>query len=199
MPDPDRRLPPDRKSGGKKKKTGGVQPLPLSPRAETNLGSNGIRGLSWAPEIGPTVLVDNTGWRRLARDVEALARRAAMAAGGAGTVVLSSDLAVRRLNSDHRAKNKPTNVLTFEAMHSPAGFLGGDIVLALETVLREAAAAGRQPAHHMAHLVVHGALHLRGYDHHQAGDARRMEMAEARILHRLGVPNPWKRRPLVER
>jgi probable rRNA maturation factor len=46
----------------------------------------------------------------------------------------------------------------------------------------------------MAHLVVHGALHLRGYDHHEAGDARRMEMAEARILHLLGVPNPWKRR-----
>jgi probable rRNA maturation factor len=85
-------------------------------------------------------------------------------------------------------------VLTFEAMGGPAGFLGGDIVLALETVRREAAAAGRHPAHHMAHLVVHGALHLRGYDHHEAGDARRMEMAEARILHLLGVPNPWKRR-----
>ncbi len=79
-------------------------------------------------------------------------------------------------------------------MHSPAGFLGGDIVLALETVKREACAAGRPPLHHMAHLIVHGALHLRGYDHHLAGDARRMEMEEARILHRLGVPNPWKRR-----
>jgi probable rRNA maturation factor len=108
--------------------------------------------------------------------------------------VLSSDLAVRRLNADHRNKNKPTNVLTFDGMHSPAGFLGGDIILALETVRREAGAAGRHPAHHMAHLVVHGALHLRGYDHHEAGDARRMEMEEARILHRLGVPNPWKRR-----
>jgi probable rRNA maturation factor len=109
-------------------------------------------------------------------------------------VVLSSDLAVRRLNWSHRRRNKPTNVLTFEAMGGPAGYLGGDIVLALETVRREAAAAGRHPAHHMAHLVVHGALHLRGYDHHEAGDARRMEMAEARILHLLGVPNPWKRR-----
>jgi probable rRNA maturation factor len=58
---------------------------------------------------------------------------------------------------------------------------------------REAVAAGRRTAHHLAHLVVHGALHLRGHDHHGAGEARRMEMAEARILHRLRVPNPWKR------
>jgi probable rRNA maturation factor len=100
--------------------------------------------------------------------------------------VLSSDRTVKRLNARHRHRNKPTNVLTFAP--------GGDIVLALETVRREAAAAGRSPAHHLAHLVVHGALHLRGHDHHAAGEARRMEMAEARILHRIGVPNPWKRR-----
>ncbi len=99
--------------------------------------------------------------------------------------MLSSDRAVKRLNARHRKQNKPTNVLTFA---------GGDIVLALETVRREALAAGRAPGHHLAHLVVHGALHLRGHDHHAAGEARRMEMEEARILHRIGVPNPWKRR-----
>ena len=120
-----------------------------------------------------------------------IASRAALAAGGTGTVVLSSDRAVKRLNARHRRRNKPTNVLTFEPMR---GFAGGDIVLALETVRREAAANGRRPAHHLAHLVVHGALHLRGHDHHHPGEARRMEMAEARILHRIGVPNPWKRR-----
>jgi probable rRNA maturation factor len=60
-------------------------------------------------------------------------------------------------------------------------------------VRREAAAAARRPAHHLAHLVVHGALHLAGHDHHRAGEARRMEQTETRILHRLGVPNPWKR------
>jgi len=106
-------------------------------------------------------------------------------------VVLSSDRAVKRLNMRHRRRNKPTNVLTFEPLR---GFVGGDIVVALETVRREAQAAGRSPAHHLAHLVVHGALHLQGHDHHAAGEARRMEMAEARILHRLGIPNPWKRR-----
>ncbi len=119
------------------------------------------------------------------RRTAALAARAAFAAGGAGSVVLSSDRAVKQLNCRYRRRNKPTNVLTFD---------GGDIVLALETVRREAAAAGRPASHHLAHLVVHGALHLRGHDHHAAGAARRMEMAEARILHRIGVPNPWKRR-----
>ena len=112
-------------------------------------------------------------------------------------MVLASDLAVKRLNALHRGRNKPTNVLTFEmdtGSGGPRGFLGGDIVLALGTVRREAQAAGRTVAHHLAHLVVHGALHLRGHDHHHVGDARRMEMEETRILHRIGVPNPWNRR-----
>ncbi len=141
-----------------------------------------------------TVLVLDARWRRLVRDVERLAARAAEAAGGAGTVVLSGDRAVQSLNAIHRGRNKPTNVLTFEMDTGSRGFLGGDIVLALGTVRREAQAAGRTVADHLAHLVVHGALHLRGHDHHHVGDARRMEMEEARILHRLGVPNPWNRR-----
>jgi probable rRNA maturation factor len=136
-------------------------------------------------------MIEARGWNKLVPSASRLASRAAHAAGGAGTVVLSSDRAVKRLNMRHRRRNKPTNVLTFEPLR---GFVGGDIVVALETVRREAAAAGRSPAHHLAHLVVHGALHLQGHDHHAAGEARRMEMAEARILHRLGIPNPWKRR-----
>jgi probable rRNA maturation factor len=143
----------------------------------------------------PTVLVLDAGWRRLVRDADRLAARAAIAAGGAGTVVLSSDREVKALNARHRQRNKPTNVLTFEMGPCPqGGFLGGEIVLALGTVKREAQAAGRSVAHHLAHLVVHGALHLRGYDHHDVGDARRMEMEEARILSTIGVPNPWRHR-----
>jgi probable rRNA maturation factor len=99
------------------------------------------------------------------------------------TVVLSSDSHVKRLNARHRGRNKPTNVLTFES---------GDVVLALGTIRREAQAAGKRPAHHLAHLVVHGALHLQGHDHHGAGEARRMEMRETWLLRRLGVPNPWR-------
>ncbi len=137
------------------------------------------------------VFVVDLRWRRLVPRVERLARLAAIAGGGAGSVVLDNDLRVRRLNARHRGRNTPTNVLTFE---TPRGIAGGDIVLALETVRREALAAGRQPRHHLAHLVVHGALHLRGHRHDGAGGARRMEMEEARILHRLRVPNPWKPR-----
>ena len=141
----------------------------------------------------PTVLVQDVRWRGVVPGAERLAARAAVAAGGAGTVVLTGDREVKALNALHRRRNKPTNVLTFDLLPG-AGFLGGDIVLALGTVRREAAAAGRSVGDHLAHLVVHGALHLRGHDHHSVGDARRMEMAEARILRGIGVANPWKRR-----
>ncbi len=147
-----------------------------------------------SPATQATVLVQDPRWRSLVRHAERLATRAAAAAGGAGTVVLSTDRAVKALNALHRHRNKPTNVLTFDMDTGPAGFLGGDIVLALGTVRREARAANRPIAHHLAHLVVHGALHLRGHDHHHVGDARRMEMEETRILHSIGIPNPWSRR-----
>jgi probable rRNA maturation factor len=167
----------------------------MEPRSRSSLaGANHTQGgdrNSGPPATEAEILVIDPRWRRLVPKVARLARKAAAAGGGAGTVVLDRDLRVRRLNARHRGRNKPTNVLTFE---NPPGIPGGDIVLALETVRREARAAGRRPAHHLAHLVVHGALHLRGHDHHGAGEARRMEMQEARILHALGIPNPWKSR-----
>ncbi len=131
----------------------------------------------------PDIIVDDPAWRRFVPRAEHVARRAAAVAGGAGTVMLASDSTVKRLNARHRGRNKPTNVLTFES---------GDIVLALGVVRREARAQRRRPAQHLAHLVVHGALHLQGHGHDQPGDARRMEMAEARLLRRMGVPNPWR-------
>jgi probable rRNA maturation factor len=134
-----------------------------------------------------SVIVTEPGWRRLVPRAEAVAARAARAAGNGtkAAIVLAADRTVRRLNSRHRGLDRPTNVLTYL---EPAP----EIVLALGVIRREAAAAGRSPAHHLAHLVVHGVLHLAGHDHHHAGEARRMELAEARILHRLRVPNPWK-------
>jgi probable rRNA maturation factor len=138
-----------------------------------------------------TVIVAEPAWRRAVPGAAALAVRAARAARANGaTIVLASDRVVRRLNARDRGRDKPTNVLTYP---SAAPGLPGEIVLALGQVRREAAAAARRPAHHLAHLVVHGALHLAGHDHHHAGDARRMELAEARILRRLRMPNPWKR------
>ncbi len=91
---------------------------------------------------------------------------------------------VKRLNAKHCGRNKPTNVLTFDS---------GDVVLAAGVVQREARATGRRVSHVLAHLVVHGALHLRGHDHGCAGEARRMELRETRLLHGLGMPDPWRR------
>lgn len=140
---------------------------------------------------GNQVIVADPGWRRIVARAEALARRAARAAGSdASLIVLASDIAVRTLNLQHRGRNKPTNVLTFDPA---APGLPGEIVVALGTVRREAAAARRRPSDHLAHLVVHGALHLQGHDHDHPGDARRMEMAESRILRGIGLPNPWRR------
>ena len=132
----------------------------------------------------PLVTIDDPAWRRTVPNAGIVVRRAAAAAGGAESIVLTSDRTMKRLNTRHRGRNTPTNVLTFDT--------GSEVVLAHGVVRREAAAAGRRPAHHLAHLVVHGALHLQGYDHHHPGDARRMEMAEARILRRIGLPNPWR-------
>lgn len=136
------------------------------------------------------IIVAEPRWRRSVVAPDRAVRRALAAAGAANcTVVLADDAAVKRLNARHRGRNKPTNVLTFPPA---APGLPGEIVLALGVVQREAARAKRRPTHHLVHLVVHGALHLDGHDHHGAGEARRMEMAEARLLHRLRVPNPWK-------
>jgi probable rRNA maturation factor len=132
------------------------------------------------------IVMADPAWNRWIPKAEAIARRAAQAAGMYGTIVLTSDKEVRTLNGRHRGRNKPTNVLTYE---EPAP----EIILALGVVRAEAAAQGRRPGNHLAHLVVHGALHLAGEDHHHPGEARRMEMAESRILHRIRVPNPWKR------
>lgn len=133
-----------------------------------------------------TVIVAEPAWHRFVPRLEALVRRAARAAHAEGTIVLADDRMVRRLNARHRDRNKPTNVLTYE---QPAP----EIILALGVIRREAASAGRSVARHLAHLVVHGALHLQGLDHHHPGEAREMEMAESRILHAIGVPNPWRR------
>jgi len=134
----------------------------------------------------PTVIVTDPTWRRRVPGAVGIAARAAAMAGAGGPiVVLGSDRMVRRLNARHRGRSRATNVLSFPG--------SGEIVLALGVVYREAEAAGRRPLGHLAHLVVHGMLHLAGHDHHAPGEARRMAMAETRHLRRLGLPDPWRR------
>jgi probable rRNA maturation factor len=145
-------------------------------------------------------------WLATFRTVRAHCRRAALAAlAGSGrkragdlalVIALADDGAVRRLNRHFRGKDKPTNVLSFPAdtrATLPGGprFLG-DIVLARQTVTREARAQGKRVADHLTHLVVHGTLHLLGHDHDTDAQARRMESLEVRILGGLGVPDPYR-------
>lgn len=110
-------------------------------------------------------------------------------------LVLSSDARVRLLNRIWRRQDKPTNVLSFPAASAaPAGapLLLGDVVLARETIRREARAQGKAADDHLQHLVIHGVLHLLGHDHVRAADAAAMERLEVAILTGLGVPNPYE-------
>ncbi|WP_439573412.1 rRNA maturation RNase YbeY [Phreatobacter sp.] len=123
------------------------------------------------------------------RAVEALARHPGLKvpAGAELSVALADDVTLRRLNRDYRGKDKPTNVLSFPG---PGGAMLGDVVMALETLLAEAREEGIAPDHHLAHLTVHGLLHLLGHDHETEAEALAMEALETAILASLGIADP---------
>lgn len=143
------------------------------------------------------------------------AARAALAAAPSGwmagsaaielSIVLGDDALLRRLNRQWRGQDKATNVLSFPAQDAlpvsaspaavpPAGtpLPLGDVVLAFGTVEGEAAAQGKVLADHLAHLVVHGVLHLLGFDHVRAAEADRMEALETAVLAGLGIADPYR-------
>jgi probable rRNA maturation factor len=134
---------------------------------------------------------------RLRRAARELARhpRGRAAAGATATIALSCDQVVRELNRLYRGQDKPTNVLSFPfpTMMAPDGGVRylGDLILAAETVREEAAEANIPPLHHLQHLVVHGLLHLIGFNHITDADARQMEMIEAEVLATLDIANPY--------
>lgn len=150
------------------------------------------------------IVVEGGDWTRFAPiDATILAACAAVASSPAlsfgpseACIALSSDAEVQALNSTYRGKDKPTNVLSFPAARhlfssQDASRQLGDIVLAAGTVAREAAELRISPHHHLQHLVVHGLLHLLGYDHEQDAAAEEMEGLETEILASIGVPDPY--------
>lgn len=155
--------------------------------------------------MSPTVDVvrESTLWAS-ADEPEEVARCAALAAlEGTGrpynrnaelAVILSDDARVRQLNDLWRGKDQPTNVLSFPAAEGDeiaTAELLGDVVVAYETVAREAEREGKSFKAHFTHLVVHGTLHLLGFDHMDDSEAEEMEAAERAVLGGLGVADPY--------
>jgi probable rRNA maturation factor len=138
-------------------------------------------------------------WAPRARDIAtwagaAIGRRAA---GGELGVRVVGSAESRRLNARYRGKDKPTNVLSFPAAPLPGRESGappalGDLVICAQVVRSEARRQGKLLQAHWAHLVVHGALHLIGYDHEREAEAKRMERREVAVLRRLGFANPYR-------
>jgi probable rRNA maturation factor len=147
------------------------------------------------------IAIEDDGWATLP-NLEMIAEQAAAAAlpkdeqGKIITVLFADDETMQDLNKEWRGLDKPTNVLSFPAPKDqpvpPGEFpLLGDIVLGFGTCVREAEAAGKTLGDHTCHLIVHGVLHLLGYDHENDKDADVMEAAEIKILSTLGIENPY--------
>ena len=167
--------------------------------------------------------LESGDWETAVADVERLTEGAARVAFEAAekpeilggdtpvemSLVLADDALVQTLNRDYRDKDKPTSVLSFAllddlddtdestddvlARDEGMPILIGDVILAFETVQREALEQGKSFGDHLTHLVIHGVLHLLGYDHQSDPDADRMERLETSILARLGIADPYSR------
>lgn len=160
-------------------------------------------GLPNRPPVAVDVVVEAGDWPakakldRLAAKAVAAAAAACLprlAGGSELSVVFTDDAHMRRLNRTYRGKDKPTNVLSFPAAPPSGGRYGpllGDLFLAAETIAAEAAAEGLTPTDHLTHLIVHGFLHLAGYDHVDDGEAEVMEGLETAILKTMGIADPY--------
>lgn len=168
-----------------------------------------------AARLRTDVRMDHESWRAAIPDAEKLSRKAVRKAWAMGrkaldsshvlsgklpgpievSVLLSDDKTVRALNRDHRNKDKATNVLSFpgetEMSFPGAEVLLGDVILAWQTVTKQAQRDDKPVADHMMHLVIHGVLHLLGYDHECEEDAAVMEQLEVNCMASLGLSDPY--------
>ena len=145
---------------------------------------------------GITLVVEDQNWcshrglqAKLLRAADS-ARRSARLKGGF-SILLADNKKLRALNRDFRGKDKATNVLSFPSQ----GDYRGDIAIAYGVTKKEAKTTGKTFADHATHLVVHGVLHLAGYDHERPKDAKAMEPLEVKILKRLGIADPYVTSP----
>ena len=168
------------------------------------MGNTGKTPAAAGADLDIDVMVEAGGWADEAV-LRALVERAVPAAfaeaeieGGEGvelSLVFTDDEAIQKLNAEWRDKDKPTNVLSFPAFPvepgDPLPPMLGDIVLAYETVVREAELEQKPLENHITHLIIHGLLHLLGYDHETDEEAEEMEALERRALARLAIPDPY--------
>lgn len=161
------------------------------------------------PALGLAVRIQARRWREVG-DVRALIDQAVEAGlavapvkpleGAELSLLLTDDKRIRIVNRDWRGFDKATNVLSFPAAPPERIAMSpvlGDIVVALDTVEREAASEEKSVADHFRHLVIHGLLHLLGEDHETAAEAERMEALEVAALARLGIADPYADSDLV--
>jgi probable rRNA maturation factor len=145
-----------------------------------------------------SIVIESPEWRAALPDARRLVRAAASAAlkaerrRGDVAVLLADDARLQGLNRTFRAKDAPTNVLSFPSRADLEPGALGDVALALGVCVREAAEQGKPLAAHVQHLVAHGVLHLLGYDHETDAEAGVMESKERAILAGLGVPDPYR-------
>ncbi|MEE9347215.1 MAG: rRNA maturation RNase YbeY [Robiginitomaculum sp.] len=149
-------------------------------------------------QVGIDIAILEPRWSEALTDIEALCLRAAKAAANAYghaqsqelSIAFIDDAQIARLNADYRGKDTPTNVLSFPADgHNPAM---GDIVIAFETCQREARDKAVSLSDHTSHLLIHGYLHLCGYDHEDDSEAQIMETLEIQALAALNIANPYE-------
>jgi probable rRNA maturation factor len=138
------------------------------------------------------VEIEDPAWAEALADPTKVASRAATAAAGAEqgeiVILLTSDAALQDLNSRFLSKERPTNVLSFPDLN---GGRLGDVALAFGICQAEAHEQGKPLADHLTHLVIHGVLHLMGYDHVADEDAAAMEALERRLLAQMNIPDPY--------
>jgi probable rRNA maturation factor len=156
------------------------------------------------PAIAIDIIVASTRWKNPKKAKSVLRRAVTRAAAATRStlpteiaIVLSNDSAIRVLNRDWRGIDAATNVLSFPVanIEQRTNRHLGDVILAFETIAREARSEGKPFDHHLAHLGVHGFLHLIGYDHEHEDEAAEMEETERDILHQLDIPDPYRDLP----